>query len=74
MIAPNHMKQCNNCTTQFEPRSEERAFYQKIRVPEPQLCADCRLQRKLAFRNERTLYRRTCSNCKKMSYHCTHQR
>lgn len=59
------MKQCNNCEKQFATRQVERDFYQKIKVPEPRLCADCRLQRRLAFRNERTLYKRTCSNCKK---------
>lgn len=28
-------------------------------------CPDCRMQRRIAFRNERTLYRRACDLCKK---------
>ncbi|KKS58437.1 MAG: hypothetical protein UV23_C0007G0001, partial [Candidatus Nomurabacteria bacterium GW2011_GWF1_42_40] len=29
------------------------------------MCPDCRMQRRIAFRNERTLYRRACDLCKK---------
>lgn len=29
-------------------------------IPPPTLCPDCRQQRRLSFRNERTLYKRTC--------------
>lgn len=36
-----------------------------MRVPEPTCCPDCRQQRRLAWRNERTLYSRTCDKCKK---------
>ncbi|EKE27951.1 MAG: hypothetical protein ACD_3C00122G0001, partial [uncultured bacterium (gcode 4)] len=32
----------------------------KYLVPPPQLCPDCRQQKRLAFRNERFLYKRTC--------------
>ncbi len=34
-------------------------------VPNPTHCFDCRMQRKYAFRNERTLYNRSCDRCKK---------
>ncbi len=36
--------------------------WEKIRylIPSPTLCPDCRQQRRLAFRNERTLYKRKC--------------
>jgi len=32
----------------------------KFQIPTPTLCPECRQQRRLAFRNERNLYRRTC--------------
>ncbi|MDD3302345.1 MAG: hypothetical protein PHN31_02235 [Candidatus Gracilibacteria bacterium] len=32
----------------------------KYLIPTPTLCPDCRQQRRLAFRNERKLYKRTC--------------
>ena len=31
-----------------------------MQVPEPTLCPDCRQQRRLTFRNERSLYKRKC--------------
>jgi len=34
-------------------------------IPAPSLCPDCRNQRRLAFRNERKLYKRDCDLCKK---------
>ena len=32
----------------------------KYLIPPPTLCPDCRQQRRLSFRNERTLYKRKC--------------
>ena len=52
------MKQCFWCKNSFEISAEDRDFYQKIAVAEPTLCSSCREQRRLAFRNERNLYRR----------------
>ncbi len=40
-------------------------FYAKLGVPEPLTCADCRFQRRMMFRNERTLYKRNCGLCDK---------
>ncbi|HMY80952.1 MAG TPA: hypothetical protein PK048_03865 [Candidatus Absconditabacterales bacterium] len=31
-----------------------------VRIPTPTLCPECRQRRRLSFRNERNLYRRTC--------------
>ncbi len=59
------MPSCAFCKTQFEITDLDRKFYQKIDVPEPKLCPDCRQQRRVAWRNERTLYLRTCALCKK---------
>lgn len=38
---------------------------QKFALPEPTLCPTCRRQRRLAFRNDRHLYRGTCAFTKK---------
>lgn len=40
-------------------------FYRKINVPPPTFCSDCRLQRRMTYRNERTLYKDACDLCKK---------
>jgi len=58
-------KVCKNCKDNFEIRKEDLIFYDQIKVPPPLYCPDCRAQRRLAFRNERTLYRRKCDLCGK---------
>jgi hypothetical protein len=49
------MKQCNQCNIGFEVTDADRQFYKRMDVPEPTLCPTCRMQRKLAWRNERGL-------------------
>jgi len=56
---------CQNCGKEFVIEPEDFEFYQEIGVPEPTFCPDCRLQRRLAFRNERKLYKRKCDLCGK---------
>src|SRR3989338_2270529 len=58
-------KKCKNCGNNFLIRDEDLIFYDQIKVPSPNYCPDCRMQRRLAYRNERTLYKRTCDLCKK---------
>src|SRR3989344_6579332 len=60
-------KQCQNCKSQFIIEPDDFAFYEKIKVPPPTFCPECRLQRRLASRNERTLYFRACDLCKKIT-------
>lgn len=59
------IRNCQNCKNDFAIEPEDFAFYDKIKVPAPTWCPDCRLQRRLAFRNERTLYKRPCGLCGK---------
>lgn len=54
------MKNCKQCHQQFTIYPEDKEFYRRIDVPEPTLCPDCRLQRRLVFRNERALYNDKC--------------
>ena len=57
-------KTCQNCKNDFTIESEDFAFYEKIKVPPPTWCFECRLQRRLSgHRNERTLYSRACDSC-----------
>lgn len=58
-------KVCQNCKSQFVIESEDFAFYEKVKVPAPTFCPDCRLQRRLSFRNERILSKRACDLCRK---------
>lgn len=58
-------KNCKNCSKDFQIEPEDFAFYEKINVPPPTLCPDCRYQRRLTNRNEWTFYRRPCDLCAK---------
>ena len=58
-------KNCQNCNNNFIITEDDQQFYAKIDVPMPIFCPDCRLQRRLAFRNESILYWRNCDLCKK---------
>lgn len=55
------MANCTSCNSDFEIRTQDREFYQRFDVPDPAMCPECRLQYKLNFRNERTMYKRTSS-------------
>ncbi len=59
------IKQCQNCKKEFTIESEDFKFYEKIKVPPPTFCPECRFVRRLCFRNERFLYKRACDLCKK---------
>jgi len=58
-------KNCKKCNESFSIEKEDKVFYDKIGVPFPTLCSECRRQRRLSFRNERKLYKRTCDFSKK---------
>ena len=56
---------CQNCKKDFTIEPDDFSFYEKIKVPAPTFCPECRLQRRLGWRNERGLYRRECDLCKR---------
>jgi hypothetical protein len=58
-------KQCQNCKQDFVIEPDDFSFYEKIKVPPPTFCPECRMMRRMSWRNERALYRRSCSLCKK---------
>lgn len=58
-------KNCQNCKTDFTIEPEDFSFYEKIKVPPPTFCPECRFQRRLLFRNNRVFYRRECKLCNK---------
>jgi len=59
------IKICQNCKKDFTIEPDDFGFYEKIKVPPPTFCPECRLQRRFAVRNERNLYHRNCGLCKK---------
>ena len=51
---------CQNCKKEFVFEIEDLQFYERIKVPPPTWCPECRLIRKMLWRNERVLYKRKC--------------
>mgnify|MGYP003429237621 FL=1 len=56
---------CQNCKQDFLIEPDDFSFYEKIKVPPPTFCPECRMIRKYLWRNERTLYRRNCDKTNK---------
>ena len=63
-------KTCKQCAAGFEITDEDLAFYdavspviaeKKYPLPPPTSCPSCRYRQRLTWRNERNLYKRTCS-------------
>ena len=53
-------RECQNCKTQFTIEPDDFTFYEKIKVPPPSWCPECRYIRRLLDRNEWTMYKRKC--------------
>ena len=58
-------KICKTCNKEFEIRDADLVFYEQVKTVPPLYCPDCRMARRLVFRNERTFYKRPCDLCKK---------
>ncbi len=57
---------CTRCNNGFEIDRDDRSFYEKMRVPVPSVCPNCRFKMRAMFRNEMTLYSgRKCDICQK---------
>jgi len=56
-------RNCTKCHTDFILDSDDFGFYEKMGVPAPKICPDCRFKRRVVWRNERTLYKRNCDMC-----------
>jgi hypothetical protein len=58
-------KICAVSGVEFEITDKDLKFYEKMGVSAPTLCPEERERRRLAWRNERSLYKRKCDSCKK---------
>ncbi|MBI5411724.1 hypothetical protein HZA43_00945 [Candidatus Peregrinibacteria bacterium] len=54
------MTTCQECSKGFETPDVAKKIFAKINAPLPTLCPDCRQRQRCAWRNERSLYKRTC--------------
>ena len=54
-------KTCQNCKKDFIIEPDDFSFYEKIKVPPPTFCPNCRLQRRMSWRNGWHLFKKTDS-------------
>ncbi len=59
---------CQNCKKDFTIESEDFNFYEKMKVPPPTWCPECRLIRRLVWRNDRYLSKINCKLCGKVTF------
>ncbi|MEK7507825.1 MAG: hypothetical protein AAB602_01950 [Patescibacteria group bacterium] len=64
-MASSEARICQNCKSEFFIELEDFDFYKKISVPPPTWCPECRNQRRMSWREERSLYRGVCKLCGK---------
>ncbi len=66
MDKDNIQQSCNRCDSVFVLEPDDISFYKKMKVPNPNVCPDCRFKMRSLWRNEMTLYSgRKCSKCGK---------
>ena len=58
-------KICQNCKKEFRIEPDDFAFYEKISAPPPTWCPECRMRRRMLFRNEFIMYKHICPLCGK---------
>ncbi len=61
-------KTCQNCKVDFTIQPDDLSFYEKMKVTQPSWCPDCRMVRRLVWRNERNLFRRKDAHTGKDSF------
>ncbi len=58
-------RSCQNCKGEFVIEPNDFGFYEKINVPPPTFCPECRRIRRWAWRNNMSLYNHKCELCDK---------
>ncbi|MDP9249283.1 MAG: hypothetical protein M3M85_02095 [bacterium] len=69
----NSVQACQNCRKEFTIEPEDFLYYEKIKVPPPTWCPECRLVRREASKNVWTVYWRDCDNCGKRTLTMYHK-
>ena len=60
------IRSCKRCNALFTLEPDDFSFYEKMKVPPPLVCPDCRFKMRALFRNETTLYSgRKCAMCER---------
>ena len=54
---------CQNCKQNFIIELDDFLFYEKIKVPPPTWCPECRMIRRISFNNVYSIYKHKCDKC-----------
>lgn len=65
-------KSCQNCKNSFTIEPDDFSFYEKMKVPPPTFCHECRLQRRLVWMKGLDLFKRKCDLCGEMKLSMYH--
>lgn len=52
-------RNCQNCKTDFIIEPDDFGFYKKMKVPPPTFCPSCRFQRRMTWRNDWHVFKKT---------------
>ena len=59
------VKSCQSCKKDFIIKPEDFSFYEKMKVPPPNWCPECRMIRRMVCGNGWSLFWGTCDKCEK---------
>ncbi|MFA6514871.1 MAG: hypothetical protein WCT42_01235 [Candidatus Paceibacterota bacterium] len=65
-------KICQSCKKDFIIEPDDFSFYEKIKVPAPTWCPECRAIRRMSFRDHRVLYKRKSDLTNKIIFSIFH--
>jgi hypothetical protein len=54
---------CQSCNSSFTVEPDDFSFYEKIQVPPPTFCPECRMLRRMSFSNYHNFYKTNCDAC-----------
>ncbi|NMB56788.1 hypothetical protein GYA19_02515 [Candidatus Beckwithbacteria bacterium] len=57
------IKTCGRCKKQFKIITEEKKFLDKMSLPDPVNCPNCRHELRMEQRNDRQFYKYPCAKC-----------
>ncbi|MFA5936628.1 MAG: hypothetical protein WC822_01980, partial [Candidatus Paceibacterota bacterium] len=63
---------CQNCKKDFTIEPDDFSFYEKMKVPPPTFCPECRMIRRMSFRDYRVLYKRKSDKTGKIIFSVIH--
>ncbi len=63
---------CQNCRQNFTIAPEDFSYYERMQVPAPTFCPQCRLLRRLTAYSKRVLYKRKCDLCEEAKFSMYH--